>query len=160
MGISKTAYLQNDNSITKTYPTNYALNSDGTGQIMQRFGFYLNGYTLVPESIGTPKFVNYLHPYYRQKTTPAVGVYNYNFSLHPKEMQPSSACNFTSISEPAFYFTFDPNAFTYKLSDIYPHIVKDSVDDAEMTTTLEGQLYSVKMTVLRIIGGFAGVAIK
>jgi hypothetical protein len=48
--------------------------------------------------------------------------------------------------------------FTYNKSDIYPHIEKGSNNDSVLATTINLFIFAPHYNVLRMIGGFAGLA--
>ena len=154
----KDAYLKNDDPFAIKYHTNYSINPDGTKNIIKSINLDLNGHTRFDERIATGDFLNYLVPHARHRNTPSDGINVMSFALNPEEHQPSSSLNLSKIKSTVLMVKFNLAAFSYKLSDIYPHIVKGSDDDLTMTTTLRGFIWSMKYNIFRAIGGYAGVA--
>jgi hypothetical protein len=154
----KDAYKNTMTSTSITRSNNYAVNVNSTVPIMEWCKMDFNGYTRIEKHIGTAPFFNYLQPLARHRNTPADGINVHSFSLNPEEHQPSCACNFSCIDNVTMTFQIKPSAFSYKMSDLYPHIVVNSDEDTIETTTLTFTIYDIKYNVLRIIGGFGALA--
>lgn len=154
----KDVYKNALESTSMTRTNNYATTVDGRVSIMKSCKMDFNGYTRIEQNIGRPSFFNYLQPLARHRNTPADGINVYTFGLNPEEHQPSGACNFSCIDNVTMTFQINPSAFYYKMSDLYPHISVGSDEDTTETTTLTFAIYNIKYNVLRIIGGFAGLA--
>jgi hypothetical protein len=164
----KTAYTQNDDGYTKCHWTNYSNTINSTQftahdeQSMDTSIEYakldFNGYSRIEQKIGRGNFFNYVQPVMYRKRTPSNGINVYSFSLNPDEHQPSGHCNFSKISDSTFSIKFKDSMFIYNKSDIYPHIEKGSNDDSKLATTINLFIFATHYNVLRMIGGFAGLA--
>lgn len=154
----KVAYTTNDDGYTQCHWSNYSNNVTGEGASIEYTKLDLNGYSRIDQKIGKHNFFNYLQPVMYRKRTPSDGINVYSFSLNPNEHQPSGHCNFSRISDPTFSIKFKDSMFTYKKSDVYPHIEKDSEDDSELVTSINLFIFAPHYNVLRMIGGFAGLA--
>ena len=156
--LQKTAYIKTKDSVAITKSENYSINTNNVGHILKSCKIDFNGYTRIEPTIGLPNFFNYLQPYIRHKNTPADGIYVYSFSLFPEEHQPSGTCNFSAIDNVSVIFNFNDNSFIYKKSDIYPHIIQNSIEDTTETTSIILNIYNIKYNILRIVSGFGGLA--
>jgi hypothetical protein len=156
--IQKDDVNKNTTSFTKTHHTNYGtqlgLNNNLNNPFLKS-SQSLNGYSRVDNFSG-----NYFNFYQTMKhrNTPTNGINNYSFALNPEEHQPSGTCNFSKIPSVIMNFELDKNIFNYKLSDVRHDIVADSSDDKILKTSCTIHIFSVAYNILRIIGGFGGVA--
>jgi hypothetical protein len=114
-----------------------------------------NGYSRVDKFDGS--YFNYFQTM-KHRNTPANGINIYSFGFNPEALQPSGSCNFSKIPNTIMNFIMNPDIFTYKLSDIIPGIVPGSADDATSTCTIKIHIFAVSYNILRIIGGFGGMA--
>lgn len=166
--VQKTSYLEGfdeesnipnlSNSTNKKMPFNYSYSGSGTGNPVMKAKLMLNGYDRFEsrESI----YSGCLQPYVHHTRTPSDGINVFSVSLHPQEFQPSSCCNLSRIGNPNFSMEIDPRMFLYKRSDIDPSIVVDSDDDITLQTRVNIRIYTIRYSILRIIGGLAGFAHK
>lgn len=170
--VKKNAYMSQESTNIK-YPFSYSMDIKTSSQNTQNNNFLsrkkINPFTGVSLLLnGRERFFNsnfYDKAYYsiiqpmdHHKRIPSEGINMYSFSLHPEEHQPSSACNFTLISNSTMSFGIEPDMFKYMLSDIKPNISFGSDDDRELKTKLTLTIYSVRYNVIRFIGGMGAFA--
>lgn len=153
--VQKTEYL-NDNSFYKKY--NFKYDTDNHTNPFKTAKLLLTGKTKF--DFFDPEYFDILQPYTYHTSNPSIGLNMYSLCLFPEEHQPSSTCNFSKIDETKFVFDIDETMFEYKLSDVNPLIIQNSIDDEIIETTVNIKIYSRRYIVLRIIGGVAGVAYK
>lgn len=138
----KQSFIDNTDGFTECLWWNYGLNIDGSQNPILFSGLTFNGHIRIENRKGL--FFNYLQPYYFHHNTPADGINNYSFAFHPEESQPSGSCNFTRISDARISMTMDPNVY--------------NTDKGLNTDTVNVRIYSRRINVLRIIGGYAANA--
>lgn len=153
----KSAYLHGTETQQKML-FNYTPSPIYVGNPFYSASLTLNGKTLFDSSI--TNFFSGVLPYERHTRTPLDGINVYPFCIWPEEHQPSGSCNMSVIPNCVISFTIDPAMFSYKLSDITPHIIANSEDDSIYDTPINIVIISRKMEVLRIIGGMGGFAFK
>lgn len=151
----RTEYI-NDDSFLKKMPFNYSLDINGKNNPFVNSKLLLNGYTRFDHL--DPIYFNILQPHVHHTKSPSDGVNIYTFSFFPQEHQPSCTCNFSKIGDPTLVFNINPIMFNYRLSDVDPNIVVNSVNDIILETSINIRIYSLKYQILRIIGGNAGFA--
>lgn len=118
----------------------------------------LNGKTLFDSTINN--FFTCVMPHARHNRTPSDGINIYSFCLWPEEHQPSGSCNMSVIPNCVMSFDINQNMFSYKLSDITPYVVADSMNDEIRETPINLVILAKKMDILRVIGGIGGFAFK
>lgn len=153
--IQRDVYNINDNSYTKTYPTIYSTNKEGTGNPILTSFLDLNGYSRIEKQ--EHGYFNYLQSM-KHTNTPVDGVNVYSFGLNPEEHQPSGTCNFSIIPGVVLNIIVDSDIFTTKLSDTRPDIIPDSISDINITTTITVHVFCFAYNILRIINGYGGKA--
>jgi hypothetical protein len=153
--IQRDVYNINDNSYTKTYPNIYSTNKEGIGNPILTSFLDLNGYSRIEKQ--EYGYFNYLQSM-KHTNTPADGVNVYSFGLNPEEHQPSGTCNFSIIPGVVLNIIVDSDIFTTKLSDTQPHIIPDSINDSNITTTITIHVFCFAYNILRIINGYCGKA--
>jgi hypothetical protein len=87
-------------------------------------------------------YFNYLQPYQHHTRTPSPGINLFSFSLVPEELQPSSTCNLSRISNTNLNFILDDNYIAI----------------ATMGSRLN--VFAINYNILRIYSGMAGVAFQ
>ncbi len=145
----KESYLINDDQHTEVMMWNYGMNTDGSKNPVVSSRMEFNGYIIIPEETGN--YFNYVQPYARHRNTPSDGINVYCFSFRPEEQQPTGSCNFTRISQSRLYITVDP-----KVYNIYDRTTGKIIENKK--DKLIVKIFSVKLNVLRIIGGFGALA--
>jgi hypothetical protein len=116
----------------------------------------LNGVSLASY---TSEYFNYIQPYSYYNCNPSLGVNVYSFSLNPLEVQPSGSCNFSRFLGQNIGLTINEEMFYYAKSDIDPTIEYNSNDDVLYNyTDVIFNMYAIGYNILRINGGFAGLA--
>ena len=150
----KNAYVNNINNNYNSMWGNYSLNADGTGDILSYASIKFGSYYIIPKTKSTyfslvQQYGNHHINYFYN------GIYTYSFSLFPSEYQPSGEASLGNLYA-AITFYINPNAFIYYEGDILP----DGDTTIALETTLRYKLYSLKYSVLRIIGGYASLAFK
>jgi len=158
--MQKDAYNNGDSYHNKLI-FNYSLNGNGVGNPLVNSSLTLHGYKIFGNNTGSVfvnAFFNYLQPYEHHTRTPADGINVYSFGLYPEEHQPSGTCNFTVLTNSQLNLSINTNMFSYKLSDTDPNIVKGSDQDLTKSTTISIYVYATRYDILRVIGGFAGLA--
>jgi len=138
----KQSFVTNDDGFTESLWWNYGVNNDGSINPISFSSLTFNGYIRFDNKEGI--FFNYLQPYWFHRNTPADGINIYSFALYPEEAQPSGACNFTRISDARISLTMNPNVYT--------------TINGPNTDTVNIRIYSRRINVLRIIGGYAANA--
>ena len=159
--IQKDDINKNNTSFTKTHNTVYSTDTIQTEQTTYSKNPFLksslsfNGYSRIDNFCG-----NYFNCYQTMKhrNAPRPGINVYSFAIFPEEHQPSGTCNFSKIPSIIINFELDKNIFNYKLSEIRPDIVPNSSDDKTLTTSCTIHIFIIAYNILRIIGGFGGVA--
>ena len=147
--------VKNESSFTMTHNTQYGVNNPNEINPFSTSALDFNGYSRVSKTDGY--YFNYYQPM-KHRNTPTDGINVYSFGLNPEEHQPSGTCNFSKIPSVIMNFELNPNIFKYKLSEVRPDIVKGSLEDIEMTTSVTIHIFAISYNILRIIGGFGGLA--
>ena len=150
----KNAYIENTTNNYNSMWWNYGINGNGSGNILKygeiRFGTYRR-----VEKIKSDYF-NLIQPYGKHTNYQYDGLYMYSFCLYPEDYQPSGECPIGRINSVYINFYIDKNAFYYFEGDILP----GGDTTTKLLTTLRYNLYSLRYTVLRIIGGFGSLAFQ
>jgi hypothetical protein len=147
-----------DNSNYKKFWFNYSTNVTDGDNPFTSSKLLLNGNSRF--EFFDYAYYNYLQPNSHHTRTPSNGINIYSFCLFPEQHQPSGNCNFNVITFPILSVALSSAMFTYKISEIDPSIVKDSVDDIDVTTTINIRVYAVKQNILRIIHGMGSKAFQ
>lgn len=168
--VKKKSYVGNESTNIK-YPFNYSFYSNDDLNLSKflherkknnpftKSSLLLNGRERFFNSKFYDKaYYSIIQPMTHHKRTPSEGINMYSFSLYPEEHQPSSACNFTLISNSTMSFGIEKDMFKYLESDINPRITLNSEDDRILTTDLILTIYSVRYNVIRFIGGMGAFA--
>lgn len=140
--IQKNSFITNSDGSTETMWWNYSVNSSGAGNPVVTAQLALNGLVLFPAYVGN--FFNYLIPWWYHSNCPIDGINSYSFAIVPEAAQPSGTCNFTRISDARLTLKIDPTV--YKLPN-------GTFDD-----TIAIRIYSRRVNILRIMGGYAALA--
>lgn len=151
----KDEIIRNTTSFTQTHNDVYAKSADKEINPFNTSYLSFNGYSRVDKFGGN--YFNYYQAM-RHRNTPADGINLYSFGLFPEEHQPSGTCNLSKIPGVKMRFTFDDDFFTYKLSEVRPDITPGSEEDLTMTTAVTIHVFAISYNILRIIGGFGGLA--
>lgn len=151
----KTAFTTNVSPYTKSHPTIYSVDSSGNDNPFLQSSMDLNNHTRIDKFDGN--YFNYYQTL-KHRNTPADGINVYTFGLYPEELQPSGTCNFSKIPGVNMFFTLDSKLFKYNLSEIRPDVLSGSIDDVEIDTDVIIYMFAISYNILRIIGGFGGLA--
>jgi hypothetical protein len=156
----KTKYINNETSNYNSLWFNYSTDKNKLLNPIINVDLSFNGYDRFSKMVGfgSRNYYNLVQPYQHHTSSPSNGINCYSFALKPEEHQPSGTCNFTRIKFPLMTFTFDPEMFQYKLSDIDPDIVPNSENDIIITTEINLSIYSIKYNILRVMQGMACLA--
>jgi hypothetical protein len=157
--LTKNEYNNNESNNIK-YPFDYSLNIDGKKtNPFTSISLLLNGKErFFNNNFYDKMYYSIIQPMKHHTRIPSEGINMFSFGLFPEEHQPSSTCNFSSISNSTMTFGIDPEMFDYSLSDINPNIKYNSSDDAKLTTKLKLTIYSRRYNVIRFIGGMGALA--
>ena len=151
----KTSLTKDTSPYTKSYPTIYSVDSSGENNPFLESSMNLNNQTRIDKFGGN--YFNYYQTF-KHRNTPADGINVYSFGLCPEELQPSGTCNFSRIPGVVMFFTLDSNLFKYNLSEVRPDIVPNGIDDIRLDTDVIIYIFAISYNILRIIGGFGGIA--
>jgi hypothetical protein len=151
----KTALTKDTSPYTKSHSTIYSVDSSGENNPFLESSMNLNNQTRLDKFDGN--YFNYYQTL-KHRNTPADGINSYSFGLHPEELQPSGTCNFSRIPGVVMFFTLDSNLFTYNLSEVRPDVISGSADDTVLDTDVMIYVFAISYNILRIIGGFGGIA--
>jgi hypothetical protein len=113
--VQKQAYIDNYTSYYKSRWNDYTL-FNNKGCTINNAKILFNGYTRIDKINGS--YYNLVQHYQHHTNSVNEGIYNYSFSLHPEETQPSGSCNFTRISNITMEISLNPLCFYYNRSDI------------------------------------------
>lgn len=156
--LQKNIYTEDKDGILRCYFNKFAINTNSNENTIIDATITLNGYTKLNRKVGTAKYFNLIQPYQHHTTTPNPGIYVYSFSLAPEEIQPSGTCNFSRFSSQQLIQKIKEEAFYYALSDINVSITPQSVNDKILYSDIKVILFAKCYNVIRIHGGFSGLA--
>lgn len=156
--LQKNIYTENKDGVLRCYFNKFALNSTSNENTIIDATITLNGYTKLNRKVGSAKYFNLIQPYQHHTTTPNPGIYVYSFSLAPEEIQPSGTCNFSRFASQQLIQQIKEETFYYALSDIDVRIQPKSVADKILYTDIKVILFAKCYNVIRIHGGFSGLA--
>lgn len=142
--IQRNSSLINYLNDSPIYWTNYGLNIDGSGQSINDLLLKINGYEISKKLDGN--YYNYYIPHKIHNKTPADGIYIYNFSLMPKELQPSGSINTSRLSS----FQIECNIKESMFTEIDPRFENSS-------TKCIVKIYNHAQNILRFAGGMASL---
>ena len=167
--LQKQSYIENNDQHTECMWWNYGVNKNGSVNPVLSAKIEFSGYSIITEQTGN--YFNYLQPYTKHKNTPSDGINVYSFSLRPEEHQPTGTGNFTRISQARLYMTINPKV--YKLGGCEEEEndeKKKKKDDEEEEKenneeekkdeekdTLTLKIFSLRVNVLRIAGGYGAL---
>lgn len=149
------ATVKNESSFTVSQNVNYGIENPNRINPFVTVGLDFNGYSRINNFPGS--YFNYYQTM-KHRNTPADGINVYSFGLYPEEHQPSGTCNFSKIPSVVMNFELDPKIFKYKLSDVRPDVVQGGSEDIEIITSVTIHIFAISYNILRIIGGFGGLA--
>lgn len=144
----KQSHIVNLDQHTECMWWNYGVNLDGSVNPIIKSKMEFNGYTIFPEENGN--YFNYVQPYIKHRNTPTDGINVYSFSLKPEEQQPTGSCNFTRISQNRLILKLDPNVF-----NIIDRKTGKIINNNDIIYV---KIFSLRLNVLRIIGGYGALA--
>lgn len=156
--IQKNKYTENKDGLLRCYFNKYALDINSNENPIYDATITLNGYTKINRKVGIDKYYNVLQPYQHHTRGPNPGVFVYSFCIAPEDIQPSGSCNFSRFKSQQLIQKIKEQAFYYSLSDIDPTIKYKSNDDKLEYTDIDIVLFARGYNVIRIQGGFAGLA--
>ncbi len=157
--LQKEKYIDDKGGILRCIFDKYSLNSREDKDPLINGNLGLNGYERLNKRACTAKYFNLVQGYQHNTTTSGCGIYSYSFSIFPENLQPSGSCNFSRFLGQTVGIDIDENMFYYAKSDIDPTIEYNSVDDILYNyTDVIFNLYAIGYNILRINGGFAGIA--
>lgn len=134
--------LSNDTFVVQL--NNYGVRLDGKGNPVKDGNLVLNGHDRF--SVRDGRYFNYVQPYQHHTHTPADGINDYSFGLHPEQHQPSGTCNMSRIDNARLtYKTFDPlGTLRANKLNIYTGTVV--------------YIYATNYNVMRVLSGMGGLA--
>jgi hypothetical protein len=157
--LQKEKYIENKGGTQKCIFDTYSLNTREDKDPLIAGNLLLNGYDRLNKRVCTSKYFNLIQGYQHNTTISDCGIYSYSFSFFPEELQPSGSCNFGRFLGQNFGLDIDENMFYYATSDIDPKIEYNSNDDVIYNyTDVILNIYAAGYNILRINGGFAGLA--
>lgn len=156
--IEKNKYTEDKDGLLRCYFNKYALDINSNENPIYDGTITLNGYTKINRKVGIDKYYNVLQPYQHHTRGPNPGVFVYSFCIAPEDIQPSGSCNFSRFKSQQLIQKIKEQAFYYSLSDIDPTIVYNSSNDELEYTDIDVVLFARGYNVIRIQGGFAGLA--
>lgn len=156
--IQKKIYTENKDGLLRCFFNKYGLNINSNENPISDGTITLNGYTKINRKVGIDKYYNVLQPYQHHTSTPKSGVFVYSFSIAPEDIQPSGSCNFSRFVSQQLIQKIKEQTFYYALSDIDPNIIINSSQDKLQYTDIEVIVFARGYNVIRIQGGFSGLA--
>jgi hypothetical protein len=175
----KQIYLENKDGTKKCINNNYSININENKNPLKNANILLNGYDRTNKKLGTGEYYNLVQSYQHNTNIPKIGIYSYSFSIFPEELPPSGTCNFSRFSGQTLNFDLDENMFYYSNSDIDLNIISQELEnelnehnDVDIDediiksqkyikyqyTDVLINLFAKAYNVIRINGGFAGLA--
>jgi hypothetical protein len=157
--IQKEKYIENKGGILKCIFDKYSLNSREDKDSLINGNLILNGYDRLNKRVCTAKYFNLVQGYQHNTTISNCGIYTYSFAFFPEDLQPGGSCNFSRFLGQTLGLTINEDMFYYANSDIDPNIIYDSTNDILYNyTDIVFNLYAIGYNIIRINGGFAGLA--
>jgi len=157
--LQKEQYIEDKGGIKNCIYDRYWLNSRENKDSIVSANLLLNGYDRLNKRLCTSKYLNLVQSYQHNTNISECGIYSYSFSHFPEELQPSGSCNFSKFLGQTLAIDVDENMFYYATSDIDPDVTYDSVDNVIFNyTDVIFNLYAKGYNIIRISGGFAGLA--
>jgi hypothetical protein len=155
--LNKYIYTENKDGLLRCYFNKFGIDLYSNENTIKNGTITFNGYSKLNRNVGTDKYFNLIQPYQHRTKTPNAGIYLYSFSHSPEDIQPSGTCNFSRFATQQLLLTIKEKAFYYALSDIN-NITINSLQDILKYTDLELILFAKSYNVIRIHGGFSGLA--
>ncbi len=157
--LQKDKYIDDKNGTQKCIFDNYSLNTRVDIDTIKNTNLLLNGYDRLNKKTYTGKYLNLVQGYQHNTNISDCGIYSYSFSFFPEELQPSGSCNFSRFLGQVLSIDVDENMFYYATSDIDPSVQYDSINNIIYNyTDIVFNMYAIGYNILRINGGFAGLA--
>lgn len=157
--LQKQKYIEDKGGTLKCIFDKYTLNTREDRDTIINGNLILNGHERINKKMCTAKYFNLVQGYNNNTYISDCGIYSYSFSFFPEELQPSGSCNFSKFLGQNIGLDIDENMFYYAKSDITPTIEYKSNDDVLYNyTDVIFNLYAIGYNILRINGGFAGLA--
>ena len=126
-------------------PSNYGLLIDGSVNPVQYGLLRLNGHDRFDRREGA--YFNYVQPEIHHSNTPADGINVFSFALFPEQHQPSGAANLSRIDSTELTLWVSDSTFRTGLPEFNLFIDSNRL-----------YIFGVNYNILRIMGGFAGIA--
>lgn len=136
---------KNPLDVTVVQPSNYGLQLDGKGNVVQSAKLQFNGHDRFQPLKGS--YFNYVQPYQHHTRTPADGINVYSFALHPEHHQPSGSANLSRIDTVTLVVTFSDSQ---RAGVACPAL--DYARDSEFIVMAKNY------NILRIMSGMGGLA--
>lgn len=157
--LQKEKYIEDKGGTLKCIFDKYSMNVNDDVDSLVSANIVLNGHDRLNKKIGTPQYFNLVQGYQHNTTISSCGIYSYSFAHFPEEFQPSGKCNFSKFLGQTINLEIDENMFYYATSDVDPTITYNSNNDTLYNyTDVILNIYAIGYNVLRISGGFAGLA--
>lgn len=147
--VQPNTYRNNPKGTNKCQWNNYGTNNDKSGYTITNEFIRLNTQQRTDPNHDI-KYYNYVIPYELFQNSPTDGYNIYSFAIKPMELQPSSSCNMSRISDLGIVMNF---------TEEFVELVNSNTFE-EIPRGFYLGVYCYSINILRIMSGMAGVAFQ